>query len=63
MSQATATQVLTCPHCWEEIEIVVDLSLPDQRYIEDCHVCCRPIEISVTVGEDDDVAVTAEAAQ
>ena len=63
MGRATATQVLTCPHCWEEIEVVVDLSLPDQRYIEDCHVCCRPIEISVTVGEDDDVSVTAEATQ
>jgi transcription elongation factor Elf1 len=58
-----ATQVLACPHCGEEIEVVVDLSLADQRYIEDCSVCCRPIEISITIGEDESVEVGAEAAQ
>ena len=38
---------ITCPHCGESIEIVVDLSEPEQTYIEDCSVCCRPIEIRV----------------
>lgn len=36
---------ITCPHCWERIEIVLDLSVPEQAYVEDCFVCCRPIEI------------------
>jgi transcription elongation factor Elf1 len=35
----------TCPHCGEEISMVLDLSVSRQSYIEDCEVCCRPIEI------------------
>lgn len=41
----TTTQTITCPHCWEPIEIVIDLSTPEQQYVEDCFVCCRPIAI------------------
>ncbi len=25
--------------------MVLDLSIPEQTYIEDCEVCCRPIEL------------------
>jgi hypothetical protein len=35
--------------------MVLDLSVGRQAYIEDCEVCCKPIEISFTV-EDDEVA-------
>jgi transcription elongation factor Elf1 len=45
----------TCPYCGEEISMVLDLSVGRQTYIEDCEVCCKPIEISFTV-EDDDLA-------
>ena len=34
-----------CPHCWEDVSILVDFSEPVQNYIEDCEVCCNPIEI------------------
>ena len=27
---------------------LVDLTLAEQSYIEDCHVCCRPIVVSCT---------------
>ena len=37
---------ITCPYCWETIEITLDLSIDEQRYVEDCSVCCRPIVIS-----------------
>jgi transcription elongation factor Elf1 len=40
-----------CPYCGESYETVVDLSAGSQRYIEDCAVCCRPIEIALKVGE------------
>ena len=36
---------ITCPHCWETLTILLDLSLPEQDYIEDCQVCCQPIRI------------------
>lgn len=37
----------TCPYCWEEISFLLDLSVPQQVYIEDCEVCCHPIEVEV----------------
>mgnify|MGYP001469308234 CR=1 FL=1 len=44
-----------CPYCGEEISMVLDLSVPRQTYVEDCEVCCRPIEISYAA-EDDSLA-------
>ena len=34
-----------CPYCGEEISMILDLSVPRQVYIEDCEVCCKPIQI------------------
>lgn len=42
---------IQCPYCGETIEISVDCSVESQRYIEDCQVCCRPIEMTVTIDE------------
>ncbi|MGE0160514.1 MAG: CPXCG motif-containing cysteine-rich protein [Gemmatimonadales bacterium] len=39
---------LACPYCWESITVLVDTSVPDQEYVEDCEVCCNPIAIHVT---------------
>jgi hypothetical protein len=35
-----------CPYCWEEISMLLDTSVREQTYIEDCEVCCNPIEVS-----------------
>ena len=35
-----------CPYCWEEISMLVDTSQPHQNYVEDCEVCCNPIQIT-----------------
>nr|WP_317622382.1 CPXCG motif-containing cysteine-rich protein [Pseudohongiella sp.] len=43
----TELATLQCPYCWESIEVVVDCSVTEQEYTEDCSVCCRPIIISV----------------
>jgi transcription elongation factor Elf1 len=40
-----------CPHCFEEISMLVDPSVRRQEYIEDCEVCCNPIEIQVEMEE------------
>ena len=42
----------TCPYCGEEISMVLDLSVRRQSYVEDCEVCCNPIEISYSVQGD-----------
>ncbi|MCR9181458.1 MAG: CPXCG motif-containing cysteine-rich protein [Flavobacteriaceae bacterium] len=36
-----------CPYCWEEISMLLDSSVAKQTYVEDCEVCCNPIELSV----------------
>ena len=36
-----------CPYCGEPISMLLDLSESDQRYVEDCEVCCNPIELRV----------------
>ena len=43
----------TCPYCWQTISMVLDLSISGQTYVEDCEVCCHPIEIRyMSDGED-----------
>ena len=37
---------LTCPYCWESISMLLDSSVYKQTYIEDCEVCCNPIQVS-----------------
>ncbi|MCH8264909.1 MAG: CPXCG motif-containing cysteine-rich protein [Proteobacteria bacterium] len=51
-----------CPNCGEAIELLVDCSVEQQEYIEDCQVCCRPIQILVGVDSNGhpDVSVSAE---
>lgn len=36
----------TCPYCWERISMILDYGEEESSYVEDCEVCCRPIEIS-----------------
>lgn len=52
-------QAIGCPYCGETISILVDDSLPQQEYVEDCQVCCRPIVLRVAIADDGDVAVEA----
>ena len=54
-------QPLSCPYCGEDITVLVDQSLPDQEYVEDCQVCCRPIVLRVSVETDGEVAVSAKS--
>ncbi|GAA4269322.1 CPXCG motif-containing cysteine-rich protein [Hyunsoonleella aestuarii] len=35
-----------CPYCWEEISMLLDKSVSNQNYIEDCEVCCNPIQVT-----------------
>lgn len=45
-----------CPYCGESIELFVDASAGSAAYIEDCPVCCRPMQVQVQV-TGDEVAV------
>jgi hypothetical protein len=53
VSLTAETERIYCPYCGERIEVLVDASITRQCYIEDCSVCCRPIELAVTVMDDE----------
>ncbi len=41
-----------CPYCGENIELLIDDSITEQDYYEDCSVCCQPIRIKQSLGSD-----------
>lgn len=49
-----------CPNCWETISLLVDCSVPEQDYVEDCPVCCRPFRIRIRTGDPTTVEVSRE---
>ena len=51
-----AAREVECPYCGAGFEAVIDLSAGSQSYVEDCHVCCRPIDFHVTIDEQGRVA-------
>ena len=50
-----STQDVECPYCGEVITLALDASAGPQLYIEDCHVCCRPITVELAIDADGDV--------
>jgi hypothetical protein len=51
---------VACPYCGEMLNVQLDLSAGSQTYIEDCQVCCQPIQMSVRVEEGQLAEVTGE---
>lgn len=47
---------VACPYCGEPIMLLADPSAGDQRYIEDCSVCCQPMAVTVIADGAGDVA-------
>lgn len=43
---------IECPYCGEMISTSVDCSSGSHDFIEDCTVCCRPIEFHAEVRDD-----------
>ncbi|MCX7554294.1 CPXCG motif-containing cysteine-rich protein [Marinicella sp. S1101] len=56
------TQNVQCPCCWETFEAVIDCSVEQQEYVEDCYVCCRPLIFRVVSDGETvtDIAVDSE---
>lgn len=38
-----------CPHCWENQLKMIDPSIEKQNFIEDCEVCCNPLEFDLSI--------------
>ncbi len=49
---------LHCPYCGESFETAIDTSVgDDQQYVEDCAICCRPINVRVTLAAGGDLMI------
>lgn len=48
------TEIVTvqCPYCGERFDTVVDVSAGAFSYVEDCQVCCQPIELAGDVDDE-----------
>lgn len=54
--------MVVCPYCGEPVDIALDpAGGTDQRYEEDCEVCCQPWEVHVAYSRDGHAAVTVTA--
>ena len=38
---------IQCPYCGESIGVLIDPDEAGTEYVEDCQVCCRPIEFAL----------------
>ena len=53
---------ITCPFCAEVMTIVIDLSAGAQSYVEDCQVCCQPMQVTFDVDDDELTALQVDRA-
>ena len=49
-----------CPYCWQYQLKMIDPSIENQNFIEDCEVCCNPIEFHITVENNEVVLFNSE---
>ena len=49
-----------CPYCWETISMLLDTSVYKQSYIEDCEVCCNPMQLQVVFEELNLISFSAD---
>lgn len=54
-------QHFQCPYCWENISMLVDVSLERDDYIEDCEVCCNPIQIEFVTEQQEIIVFRANS--
>lgn len=47
---------IICPYCGQRIDIFIDYSGGVyQSYIEDCQVCCQPLQLQIDLSEEEPV--------
>ncbi len=54
---------ISCPFCGEAMFIALDPSAGGQSYIEDCQICCQPMQITYETEGDELLGLTIERAQ
>ena len=49
-----------CPYCWQNQLKMIDPSIEKQNFIEDCEVCCNPIDFKISVENNEVVSFSSE---
>lgn len=52
LTQPEEFVAIQCPWCGERLDARVDLTAGPQSYVEDCQVCCRPMELTIELEEN-----------
>ncbi|MCW8905411.1 CPXCG motif-containing cysteine-rich protein [Sedimenticola sp.] len=48
-------RTVNCPYCGEPQVLLLDCSVAEQEYIEDCQVCCCPIIVNLNCDDPADL--------
>ncbi|MBM3802906.1 MAG: CPXCG motif-containing cysteine-rich protein [Acidimicrobiia bacterium] len=51
-----------CPYCGQRFYVFVDVSAGNQRVIEDCQICCQPIELRISIEDGEIEEILADPA-
>lgn len=62
MSDDVIERRIHCPFCAESMTILLDLSAGDQGYVEDCQICCQPMQISFQAAANELLALEVDCA-
>ena len=54
------TATVQCPFCGAQFDLVLDTSLPNQRFTTDCEVCCRPFDVVAECEPGEIVSIEVE---
>jgi len=56
-------QDIYCPYCGERIGLLLDISAGSQTYIEDCQVCCQPMQVNFDTADGQCVNLQVSGAE
>ncbi|MDB6061782.1 MAG: hypothetical protein JWM78_1885 [Verrucomicrobiaceae bacterium] len=49
---------IDCPYCGAQFSALIDYSAGESNYIEDCAVCCQPIEFYLRAQHDGELQLS-----
>jgi hypothetical protein len=52
------SEAVHCPFCGQANELLIDTTIPSQRFTTDCEVCCRPFEVATECEPGEIVQIT-----
>jgi len=62
MDSPVTERRIHCPFCAEPMSILIDASAGGQSYIEDCQICCQPMQITFVVDEEEVLELRVDCA-